>query len=205
MATAITISGGSQGFHYAFTVTGTHTTAYSQQFADSVNNLLADGELYATLSPTTPGGQNSVPSYVDPIYVLTPTGGSGSTLNFNVPTAGFVVDTIGGAATINGAASGGDTVLVAAVNPLTTVNTAGIGNEVIFVDGNNTYNGFEGTAQSFNDTVVAGSGFDTINTGLLHHGVQRHGRRHDLPERHRHLERRRVPRRRSVHRLRRRR
>ena len=165
MATAITISGGTQGFHYAFTVTGTHTTFYAQQFADSVNSLLSDGELYATLSPTTGGANNANPAYAEPIYVLTPTGGTGNTLNFVVPTNGYVVDTIGGDQTITGAATGGDSILVAGVNPLAVVNTAGADNLIVFVDGNNTYNGFEGSAQSSGDTVIAGSGFDTVNTG----------------------------------------
>jgi hypothetical protein len=75
-----------------------------------------------------------------------------------------VLDTISGAANINLDSAGGDTVLVAAINAEATVTGAGGDNQIIFVTGNNV---FDGTADTGGDTVVAGSGFDTIYTSEI--------------------------------------
>jgi len=57
MATGITISGG-QGadtINFAFTVTDTNTTAYTQSFANAVNAILqAQGGVTTPLPPGTP-------------------------------------------------------------------------------------------------------------------------------------------------------
>lgn len=157
MSVAITIHGGSGSdtINFAFTVTGTNTIKYAEQFANSVNTLLAGGENPTFLTPgdTTPG------TGVDPIYVLNPNGQSDAT--FSIPGAGYVLDSIGGASTVDG--TGSDTIIVAGINPAATVDLTGGNNLVIFVDGNNLYNG-TGDAVG-NDTVVAGSGFDTVTTG----------------------------------------
>jgi Ca2+-binding RTX toxin-like protein len=84
------------------------------------------------------------------------------TQTFDIATSGYVLDTIGGSVAINGDSAGGDSILVTANNPLTTVNTFGSDNLVIFIDGNNYYNG---TGSTGGDTVVGGDGNDTINTG----------------------------------------
>jgi hypothetical protein len=167
---AITLHGGqgSDTISFAFTAQGTHTLAYTQAFAGVVNNLL---------SPTSTGGGGQGVVFVDqgglaaaprgdsvtPVYDLVPVA-SVSGAPFTISTAGYVVDSIGGAVLIDGDKAGGDTVLVAAINAATTFKAEGSANQVIFVDGNNTYDGT--SADLGNDTVVAGSGFDTINTGF---------------------------------------
>jgi hypothetical protein len=133
------------------------------------------GEVNKLLGPASAGGGQSV-TFVDqgaladgprggsvtPVYDLVPEA-SAATAPFIISTAGYVIDTVGGATTINGAAVGGDTVLVVGINPDATFKAEGSGNQVVFVDGNNTYVGT--TADLGNDTVVAGTGFDTIKTG----------------------------------------
>jgi hypothetical protein len=157
MSVAITIHGGSGSdtVNFAFTVTGTNTIKYAEQFANSVNGLLAGGELPTFLTPN-----GSAPGAVgDPIYVLNPNGVADAT--FSIPGAGYVLDSIGGGSTVDGVA--GDTVLVAGINAAATINATGGDNLVIFVDGNNYYNGSGDSVG--NDTVVTGSGFDTVTTG----------------------------------------
>lgn len=78
---------------------------------------------------------------------------------------GYFIESISGGATIQGSAGGNDNVLVAAVNPRAVYNAVGGANNIIFVSGNNTYNGGTGATAGNNDTVVAGSGFDTIRAG----------------------------------------
>jgi Ca2+-binding RTX toxin-like protein len=161
MATAITIHGGtgSDAINFAFTVTGENTTAFAQQFADNVNALIAPGgEQPTTLLPSgTPG---AVPGgALPPVYVLDPNGVTNAT--FSVLTAGYVIDTIGGGSTVD--LSGSDTVLVEGTNTAADIVGSGGNNEVVFVNGNNTYDGSGDSVG--NDTVVAGSGFDTITTG----------------------------------------
>ncbi len=167
MATSVTIHGG-QGpdtIAFAFTVTGTHTTAYANQFANQVNAIL-------TTNPTTPvqaGGTGSVTGgSALPVFVLdaptTPGGaGPGPSPSYTIATPGYVLDTISGGATINlTGTTGHDTVLVAAINAQATVTGIGTDNQITFVTGQNEY---IGTADTGGDTLVAGSGNDTIYTG----------------------------------------
>ena len=169
-AGAITISGGSgkDTISFAFTVTGTNTLRYAQNLANTVDHLIA---------PTTKGGLGQSITFVDqgalasqgpgadtltPVFVLVPVEAD-SAAAFHIDAAGYVIDSIGGAITVDGAVTGGDSVIVAAINSATTFNAQGSGNSVVFVSGNNTYNGT--SLDTGNDTIVAGSGFDTIITG----------------------------------------
>jgi Ca2+-binding RTX toxin-like protein len=161
MSVAITIHGGSGSdtINFAFTVTGTNTIKYAEQFANSVNGLLAGGELPTFLNPS--GADLRVPGAGgDPIYVLNPNGVADAT--FSIPGAGYVLDSIGGGSTVDNVSS--DTVLVAGINAEATINATGGDNLVIFVDGNNLFNGSGDSVG--NDTIVTGSGFDTVNTGV---------------------------------------
>jgi hypothetical protein len=161
MSAAVTIHGGqgSDTISFAFTVTGTNTTRYATNFATNVNNILASGSP-TPISPDASAVAAAVQATTEPVYVLaTPSPTSPTLPSFTVPGPGYVLDTISGAAGI--ALAGNDTVLVAAINAEATVTGAGADNQVIFVDGNNT---FVGTADLGGDTVVAGSGFDTIYT-----------------------------------------
>jgi Ca2+-binding RTX toxin-like protein len=160
MSGAITIHGGTgqDTINFGFTVSGTNTLRMSQGFADSVNALLTTDPII-TLSPNASGalapGQSAAPG----VYELA--AAPGDTLLYNLAANSYVIDSIsGGPATLNG--GGGDSILVAAINPQVTFNSSGSNNLVIFVDGNNTYNGLNSTG----DSVVAGTGFDTINTGF---------------------------------------
>jgi Ca2+-binding RTX toxin-like protein len=164
MAT-VTIQGGqgSDTIAFAFTVTGTNTTAYANAFATDVNKILTTGTF--TTLPGTGGTQAialSQGAQADQVYVLAnPTVTDES---YNIPTGGYVLDTISGGVTINldTAAGGSDTVWVAAIHAdATVVGGGGSNNQVTFVDGNNV---FIGTADLGGDTVVGGSGFDTIYT-----------------------------------------
>jgi hypothetical protein len=162
MATAITISGGSgqDTINFAFTVTGTNTTAFTQSFASAVNGILVSG-VTTPLAPDAPLGSSTLPSGGQiPVYVLeAPTGGSSS---YTVTPSAYAVDSLSAAVSVS--LTGSDSILVAAINAAATVTGTGSNNEAIFVTGNNE---FIGTADSGGDTVVAGSGQDTIYTSLI--------------------------------------
>jgi Ca2+-binding RTX toxin-like protein len=156
-----TIHGG--GLNFAFTVYGTNTLRYANQFVQNVNALLVNENVTIVNAGQAdryvPG---HVPGNSTPVYELVPSTVQGGTQDFFVPGAGYVLDSIGGANTVSTFGSGGDTILVAQINARATINTSGSNNLVIFVDGNNTFNGSQ---TGGNETVVAGTGFDTINTG----------------------------------------
>ena len=162
MATSVTIHGGqgSDTISFAFTVTGTHTTAYAQAFATSVNSLLGTDSIIGVQPDTTPG-LHGIQAGDPPVYVLdAPTVGSGASPSYTIGTSGYVLDTISGGATIS-LTAGADTVLVAAINAQATITGAGGDNQIIFVTGENEY---IGTADTGGDTLVGGSGYDTIYT-----------------------------------------
>jgi hypothetical protein len=162
MATGITISGG-QGadtINFAFTVTGTNTTAYTQTFANAVNAILGTG-VTTPLPPGTPASALPPPDGGQtPVYVLTPPAdGSDS---YTVGAGAYAVDSLGSAVSVQ--LTGNDSILVAAINAAATVTGLGASNEVIFVTGDNE---FLGASDSGGDTIVAGSGQDTIYTSLI--------------------------------------
>jgi hypothetical protein len=169
MGTPVTIHGGhgSDTISFAFTVTGTNTTLYTQAFVGAVNGLLGTGggDSITPLAPDSVTAGIRLPDGTPPIYVLTaPTDTAAPIPTYSIPLAGYVLDTISGAANINLDSAGGDTVLVAAINAEATVTGAGGDNQIIFVTGNNE---FVGTADTGGDTAVAGSGFDTIYTSAI--------------------------------------
>lgn len=163
MGTAVTIQGGSGSdtINFAFTVTGTNTTRYTQEFATFVNNLLAGGD---PLIPTGPGLDPHVsgqqPANI-PIYELTPSTVSGGAASYIVNSNAYVIDSISGGTTLG--LNGSDTVLVAGINSAAIINEVGNDNKIIFVTGNNVFNG--SSTGGAGDTIVAGSGDDTIYTG----------------------------------------
>ena len=171
MATSITIHGGqgSDTISFAFTVTGTNTTRYAQLFANNVNSLLGPsmpgGPGGDTITHVANGGTGSVTGGLTPVYLLdAPTVGMGPSPTYTIANAGYVLDTISGGATINLTGAGMDTILVAAINAQATITGSGTDNQVTFVTGENEY---IGNADTGGDTLVAGSGYDTIYTSLV--------------------------------------
>jgi hypothetical protein len=166
MATAITIMGGTgqDTINFAFTVTGTNTTAYTQAFANAVNAIIqAPGGVTTPLDPTAPltGALPPPSGGAVPVYVLdAPTvGGSNS---YAVGANAYAVDSLSAAVSVT--LAGADSILVGGINAAATVTGAASNNEVIFVTGTNE---FLGTADSGGDTIVAGSGRDTIFTSYI--------------------------------------
>lgn len=160
MATAVTLHGGqgSDTINFAFTVTGTNTTRYTTDFATAVNTILSNG---GSLTPVTGTAAMFADSpAATTVYDLTlPPSDTIPVPSFAISGSGYVIDTISGAASVS--LTGSDTVLVAAINAASTITGAGGHNQIIFVTGNNE---FVGTADTGGDTVVAGSGFDSILT-----------------------------------------
>jgi Ca2+-binding RTX toxin-like protein len=160
VASAITIQGGTGtgAINYAFTAQGTNTVLWTTQFAGTVDALLTTQGV-TTVSPSAPTSSAFLTDGTTPIYDLVPsTVSSTFTLPDTVPA--YVIDTVGGASTVT---ITGDSVIVAAVNAAADIIATGDAhNEVIFVSG---YNTFDGTGNTGNDFVVAGSGYDTITTG----------------------------------------
>lgn len=151
------------GINFAFTVYGTNTLRYADQFVQNVNALLQQ-ENATFVNPVGGEARQNLPGNLTPVYDLIPSTVQGGAEQYILPGAGYVVDSIQGAHTVGGFGAGGDTILVAAINARADVKTSGNNNQVIFVDGNNTYDGST-VAGAGGDTVVAGTGFDTINTG----------------------------------------
>jgi len=170
MATAVTIKGGSgvDTINYSFVVTGTNTTRYTLQFADTVNSLLAGGDPLTLVHSSGADAMLNDRGAQPHIYDLIPSTVNGAPNVFNIFGPGYVVDSVNGGALLN--LAGSDTVLVAGQNSETTVNSANAGVDgnndlVVFVSGNNEYLGDSTAGAGNGDTIVAGSGFDTISTG----------------------------------------
>jgi Ca2+-binding RTX toxin-like protein len=150
----------------SFTVTGTNTLLYAQNFANAINKALTAGTLgYKDLSDTTqsiPGyTSSSHPSVVE--QEISTIGGS-YTLAPDTPAGSvYTFDDANGATTITGSGTG-DNVLVAGIDAAATYIDMGGNNVVTFVDGNNTYIG--PTASGGADSITAGSGNDSIYAGV---------------------------------------
>ena len=156
---------------YGFTVTGTNTLAYAERFANALDVALNAGTLgYTNLSNPA----DSVPSYTsaaDP-SVREQEISNGGRYVLDSTTSGIYTFISSGQATTVVGSGIGDDVLVegqtqVAAQGLSKPSSAiyidtGGANLITFVDGNNVY---DGTAASGIDTIVAGSGDDTINTG----------------------------------------
>jgi hypothetical protein len=139
------------GQSLVFTVTGTQTLAYATAFA----NAVAGTTNFVSLD-TTPGAQAQLQG-VDVEYRIQNTG-----TDATVPDGGgYVLDNAFGATTVIGSGAG-DTVMFLGYNGGTYLDEGG-SNQVIFIDGNNTYTGSDSSTGT--DTIVAGSGLDTIITG----------------------------------------
>jgi Ca2+-binding RTX toxin-like protein len=167
MDLSCTISGGSGAgkINVSFTAVGSsYSLSYVDTLVGAIDNILANG------GNTDPIGPDSVNNFfpenqlagVEPIYKLVPDSIPVGSQTFDIATAGYVIDTIGGATVINTDSAGGDSILVVGISNSATVNAAGSDNLIVFIDGNNVYNG---SATSSGDTVVGGTGNDTINTG----------------------------------------
>jgi hypothetical protein len=159
---------GADTINYSFVVTGTNTTRYASQFADTVNSLLASGTPLTLVNST--GGDAILPDGDAKtfIYDLIPSTVNGAQNVFNIFGPGYVVDSVNGGAVLN--LAGHDTVLVAGQNSMTTVSSANagiVGNNdlIVFVSGNNEYLGDSTKGGGSGDTIVGGAGFDTISTG----------------------------------------
>jgi Ca2+-binding RTX toxin-like protein len=147
-----------------FNVSGAHTTQFAQLFENTLQAAATAGTLFVGSEsggsfPTAPTG-GTAEAYIGPTQI-----GDSATIPAGYS---YLFDNANGATTITGSngagdsTSGGDHVLVAGVNAAATYLDMGGNNQVLFVNGNNIYQG--GTA-SGSDTVVAGSGFDSIYTG----------------------------------------
>jgi hypothetical protein len=174
MGTSVTIHGGqgSDTINFAFTVTGTNTTFYTTQFETAVNTILGTTSLGGgSITPdlaTNYGGDSAayqLAADLTTVYVLeapaTVAGQANPIPDYTVGAGAFALDTISGAANVT--IAGADTVLVAAINAEAAITGEGGDNRIIFVTGQNV---FDGSADTGGDTVVAGSGQDTIYTSL---------------------------------------
>jgi hypothetical protein len=162
-----TISGGAGAgsINVNFTATGsTYSLSYVDTLVGAIQSILNNGGNTDTVGPT--GGMAYFPGAeqdsTTPIYQLVPDTQVVGEQTFNITTAGYVIDTIGGAVVVNTDSAGGDSLIAVGNSEATTVNAAGSDNLIVFIDGNNMYNG---SATSDGDTVVGGTGNDTINTG----------------------------------------
>jgi hypothetical protein len=133
----------------------------------AVNNALAGGTLgYLNLSDnalSVPGytSDSTNPSVIEDEITLP---GSYTLPGSDTAPGGVYtfVDT-DGAVTVTGSGTG-DTLLAEGDGSSTTYDDVGGSNDIIFVSGDNTYNG-DTSSSAGSDTIVAGSGSDSIYTG----------------------------------------
>jgi Ca2+-binding RTX toxin-like protein len=156
----------SVGSSTVFTVTGTRTLAMAQAFQAYLDQALAAGTLNIVQGDTI----GDTVSFAAPLSgqlneaVMIGVDSAGGGYSATVPGGyQFLFDAISGASTITGASTGSD-VMVAAINAAATYFDEGGNNTIVFVDGNNTYDG-DTTAAAGNDYIAAGSGYDTIYSG----------------------------------------
>jgi hypothetical protein len=154
--------------NYSFVVTGTNTTRYTLQFADTVNSLLAHGTPLTLVQSSGADLLLNDQGASAHIYDLIPNTVNGGSNVWNIFGPGYVIDSVSGAGDLN--LAGSDTVLVAGQNSETTVTSANAGingnnDLIIFVSGSNEYIGDTTSGAGFGDTIEAGSGSDTISTG----------------------------------------
>ena len=149
--------------NYGFTVTGTNTLAYAVSFAHAIDAAIDQATLaYSNLSNPT----YTVPTYTsstEPTLVEQEISTTGSYLLSSDSVSGPIYTFVSANGPDSVTGSGlGDTLLVAGINSATDYLDEGGNNQIIFVDGNNVY---DGNSQLGTDTIVAGSGFDTVTTG----------------------------------------
>jgi Ca2+-binding RTX toxin-like protein len=171
MDQSYTVNGGSGSgtIYTAFTASGSsYALSYVDTLVGAIDSILANGGNTDTVGPDTGSGSAYFPGNQlagsEPIYQLVPDTTEVGSQTFDIATPGYVIDTIGGAVVVNTDSSGGDSILVEGITMSTTVNAAGSDNLVVFIDGNNVYNGST-VPGDMGDTVVGGTGNDTINTG----------------------------------------
>jgi Ca2+-binding RTX toxin-like protein len=149
----ITIPGGSNAI--TVTVTGSQTLAFAQTFAQMVHNASTFVNL-STGETTTISGSGQRLYFDDSSSSVTVPATKGGVSDLFV--YGGIGDTVQGS-------GHGDAVLVdQGINSSVTYVDNGGSNLVVFVGGNNAYDG-DATSSTGTDTIVAGSGFDTIATG----------------------------------------
>jgi hypothetical protein len=156
---------GSGTINLTFTANGSnYALNYLDTMVGAIDSLLAGG---ANTEPLGPSGYTAFSPDLQapggtPVYQLVAGTVQGGTQNFDLSTAGYAIDTVAGSVVANGDSAGADSILVVGLDLSTTVNTFGSGNLVIFVDGDNLFNG---STRGGDETIVGGSGNDTINTG----------------------------------------
>lgn len=169
MAHNVSIPGGN-GHPIVFSVSGSSLT---NVFAAIAQTLTAD-RLAGTLTinnlndgtSTTPGPvvqaiQPRVSTAGATLNTIGSGGNGSATPNIYTLTTGaqYTSVDVGTATTVNGSASGSDTVFGGANY---TYNANGGSNDILFVSGDNTYN----DSSTGGDTVSMGTGHDTVNTGV---------------------------------------
>ncbi len=156
---SVSIPGASGGV--LLTVTGASTLNNAQAFASVLSNAQNAGTLQIDDLDHPPVAPPEFGRTLE--YTISDAGASGT-----IPTGGaYLFDYTADATTVTG--SGADDTVLAALagsggSGLTYIDRGG-DNSVIFVSGNNIYDGAGANSQVDSDTVTAGEGRDTINTG----------------------------------------
>jgi hypothetical protein len=150
MTTSVTIPGGGSSV-IVFTVSGTQGATYASAAANYATDFQSR---HGAVTDISKGGTESTTAGAGNLI-----SGTNTTTPYTLSTgAQYTFVDAGGPVTINGSAAGGDSVLGGGD---LTYNAVGNGNNVVFTDGTNVYQG--GTASG--DTISGGTGYDTINTG----------------------------------------
>lgn len=153
-----------------FSVQGTQTLAMAQMYANAVQGL--SKQHYMDLSSQAGAAQGGAPGSSVTEYILQ-SGATASAAVATIPggsgnTSTYVLDSWAGPNTLTGSGTG-DNVFVGTNTTQSGTGAAtyldqGGNNIIVFIDGNNVYDG-SSTAASGNNFIVAGQGYDVIKTG----------------------------------------
>ncbi len=156
------------GTSTVITVTGEQALAYAKLLESYLDTSLSAGSLNLSLGMQS--GDST--TFSAPIQGMTneavvsadENAGLGIGTTADIP-AGYqaIFDNVNGASTVIGSGTATDAIF-AGVGAAATFLDNGGDNTIIFVDGNNLYQG-DSVASAFSNTIIGGDGFDTINTG----------------------------------------
>ena len=162
------------GTSTVITVSGEQALAYAQLLQSYLDDSLAAGKLNISLGiqsgPVTSFGP-ALPGLTNEAVVsANEAAGLGAGTTAIIP-AGYqaIFDNVDGPSTVIGSGTSTDAIF-AGVNAAATFLDNGGDNTIIFVNGNNLYQG-DSVSSAFSNTVLGGIGFDTINTGYGHADV----------------------------------
>jgi hypothetical protein len=159
------------GTSTVITVTGEQALAYARLLQSYLDDSLSAGRLNLALG-VDPGDSTTFSTPIvgmtnEAVISANQDAGLGIGTTANIP-AGYqaIFDNVNGASTVIGSGTSTDAIFAGVGAAATFIDNGG-DNTIIFVNGNNLYTG-DTVSSAFSNTILGGTGFDTINSGYGH-------------------------------------